>query len=64
MSKIVNLNMSDEEYVSLLSQKSPSDEEQAYVKLLVCWGASPMKAERVARILTSPIALWLRKNLG
>ena len=64
MSKIVNLNMSDEEYLSLLSQKSLSDEERAYVKLLISWGASPRKAERVARILTSPIALWLRKNLG
>jgi hypothetical protein len=39
MSKIVNLNMSDEEYLSLLSQKSPSDEERAYVKLLISWGA-------------------------
>lgn len=64
MSKTVDLNMSDEEYLRLLRQGSNLADEEFYVKLLISFGASPKKAAQVARILTSPIVLWVRKNIG
>lgn len=64
MAKIVDLQMSDEEYLQSLNQgKNPVREQMyaEYEKLLLSLGTSPKKAHQVARILTSPVALWLER---
>ena len=53
--------MSDEEYLQLLREGKDPAKEHFYRKLLVSLGASPQKADRVARLLTSPVALWLSR---
>lgn len=64
MPRIVDLRMSDEEYLQSLSEgKNPLRQQlyEEYKKLLLSLGASPRKACQVAEILTSPIALWLNR---
>lgn len=59
MKKIIDLGMSDEEYLKLLSLGKDPAKEHFYKKLLSSLGASPAKAERISRLLTNPIVLWL-----
>ncbi len=53
--------MSDEEYLQLLQEGKDPAKEHFYRKLLVSLGAGPKKADRIARLLTSPVALRLSK---
>jgi NADPH-dependent 2,4-dienoyl-CoA reductase/sulfur reductase-like enzyme len=60
--KAIDLGLSDEEYLQLLAKGKDPVREFLYKKLLISLGASPKKAERVARLLTGPIALWLSRT--
>ena len=59
VTKIIDLGISDQEYLHLLSKSKDPVKEHFYKKLLISLGASPAKANQVACLLTNPVVRWL-----